>query len=72
MCGSNLSSKLSSLANVQFQNKSLLNLTVHCAQGFQDASMETLKTREFQTQLLHDFTKSDNKSNHHHPRDVEN
>jgi len=28
---------------------------------------ETLtKTREFQTQLLHYFSKSDNKSNHHH------
>jgi len=25
-----------------------------------------LKTREFQTQLLHYFSKSDNKSNHHH------
>jgi len=25
------------------------------------------KTREFQTQLLHYFSKSDNKSNHHHP-----
>jgi len=24
------------------------------------------KTREFQTQLLHYFSKSDNKSNHHH------
>jgi len=25
-----------------------------------------VKTREFQTQLLHNFSKSDNKSNHHH------
>jgi len=25
------------------------------------------KTREFQTQLLHYFSKSDNESNHHHP-----
>jgi len=28
--------------------------------------MNEEKTREFQTQLLHYFSKSDNKSNHHH------
>jgi len=27
---------------------------------------KSLKTREFQTQLLHYFFKSNNKSNHHH------
>ena len=27
------------------------------------------KTREFQTQLLHYFSKSDNKSNHHYHRE---
>jgi len=30
--------------------------------------MNSQKTREFQTQLLHYFSKSDNKSNHHHTR----
>jgi len=30
-------------------------------------SRKSSKTREFQTQLLHYFSKSDNKSNHHHP-----
>jgi len=29
-------------------------------------SCNMVKTREFQTQLLHYFSKSDNKSNHHH------
>jgi hypothetical protein len=27
---------------------------------------DCLETREFQTQVLHYFSKSDNKSNHHH------
>jgi len=44
-----------------------------CAQAAREAHFAVAdpqsiveKTREFQTQLLHYFSKSDNKSNHHH------
>ena len=40
--------------------------TIPRAQGGANILISTEKTREFQTQLLHYFSKSDNKSNHHH------
>ena len=37
-----------------------------CVRAHVDVRIHSCKTREFQTQLLHYFSKSDNKSNHHH------
>ena len=37
------------------------------SQPFRELLRWPFRKREFQTQLLHYFSKSDNKSNHHHP-----
>jgi len=48
-------------SNVDFHRTPLLSSLFHLPRP-----LTSPKTREFQAQLLHYFSKSDNKSNHHH------